>query len=201
MERLKDVLDPKRQGYMGATNIVNYLTNHDHNHVMADLGDRDIFDEAAFRRKKLGVALLMTAVGIPMIWMGEEFGEYKRKTIDPAKIDWTLLEHDLNKGLFEYYKGLIALRKGNHALYTNNIEFIHENEDAKVVAYTRWNEEGSRVVVVANFSDQFLGDYQISHFPMDGMWHEWTRNYDVEVNAGELLVNLGEYEAHVFVWQ
>jgi 1,4-alpha-glucan branching enzyme len=201
LERLKDVLDPKRQGYMGATNVVNYLTNHDHNHVMADLGDREIFDEAAFQRKKLGVALLMTAVGIPMIWMGEEFGEYKYKTIDPAKIDWTLLQHDLNKGLFEYYKGLIALRKGNHALYTNNIEFFYENEEDKVIAYTRWNDEGARVVVVANFSDQFLGDYQIPHFPADGTWHEWTRSYDVEVSAGELVVNLGEYEAHVFVWQ
>jgi 1,4-alpha-glucan branching enzyme len=201
LERLKDVLDPRRQGYLGATNVVNYLTNHDHNHVMADLGDRDIFDEAAFRRKKLGVALLLTAVGIPMIWMGEEFGEYKYKTIDPNKIDWTLLSHDLNKGLFEYYKGLISLRKENSALYTNNIEFFYEHPDAKVFAYTRWNDEGSRVVVVANFSDQFLGDYAIPNFPANGKWHEWTSNYDVESSEDTLVINLGEYEAQVFVWQ
>jgi 1,4-alpha-glucan branching enzyme len=201
LEQLKDVLDPKRRGYMGATNVVNYLTNHDHNHVMADLGDRDIFDEAAFRRKKLGVALLMTAVGIPMLWMGEEFGEYKYKTIDPNKIDWTLLGHELNQGLFQYYKGLIALRKNNHALYTNNIEFFHENPDAKVLAYTRWNAEGSQVVVVANFSDQFLGGYQVADFPMDGTWHEWTSNYDVEVSDRTLTIDIGEFEAQVFVWQ
>lgn len=200
LERLKDVLDPSRQGYMGATNVVNYLTNHDHNHVMADLGDQEIFDEAAFRRKKLGVALLLTAVGIPLIWMGEEFGEYKYKTIDPAKIDWTLLQHDLNKGLFEYYKGLIALRKTNPALYTNNIEFFYEDPDAKVFAYTRWNDEGSRVVVVVNFSDQYLADYEVTNFPADGNWHEWTSNYDVEVNNGTLTINIGEYEAQVFVW-
>jgi len=28
----------------GYPNIVNYLTNHDHNHLMVELGDREIFD-------------------------------------------------------------------------------------------------------------------------------------------------------------
>jgi len=40
---VKDVIDCKRQGFMGATNVVNYLTNHDHNHLMVELGDREIF--------------------------------------------------------------------------------------------------------------------------------------------------------------
>lgn len=201
LERLKDVLDAKRQGFLGATNVVNYLTNHDHNHVMAELGDRNIFDEEAFRRVRLGAVLLMTAMGVPLIWMGEEFGEYTHKTIDPSKIDWTLLNGDLNQGLFAYYKGLIALRKENHALYTENIEFFFEDADAKVLAYTRWNDEGSRVVVVVNFSDQFLGNYSIEHFPANGKWHEWTGSYDVESADDQLAIDIGPYEAKVFVWQ
>ena len=200
LEQLKDVLDCKRQGFLGATNVVNYLTNHDHNHLMAELGDRGILDEEAFRRARLGAALLMTAVGVPLIWMGEEFGEFKHKTQDQAKIDWTLLAGDLNKGLFEYYKGLIALRKEKHALYTENIEFFHENPDSKVLAYTRWNDEGSRVVVVANFSDQFLAGYEVSGLPENGTWHEWTGDYDVEVGDHRLMTDLGGYEAKVFVW-
>jgi len=56
--------------FMGTTNIVNYLTNHDHNHLMVELGDREIFDAEAFKRIKLGAVLLSTAVGVP-IWMGE----------------------------------------------------------------------------------------------------------------------------------
>ncbi|MFB2896803.1 alpha-amylase family glycosyl hydrolase [Aerosakkonemataceae cyanobacterium BLCC-F50] len=200
LERLKDALDGKRQGFMGATNVVNYLTNHDHNHVMAELADREIFDEAAFQRRKLGAVLVMTAVGIPMLWMGEEFGEYKYKTIEPAKIEWSLLGNDLNKNLFHYMKGLIHLRKNNHALYTENIDFFYENADDKVLAYCRWNDEGSRVVVVANFSDNFLGGYQIPNFPATGTWHEWTYDYDVEVGEEGLITDLGEYEAKVFVW-
>jgi len=200
LERLKDVIDCKRQGFLGATNVVNYLTNHDHNHVMSELGDREIFDEAAFTRVKLGAAILLTAVGVPLIWMGEEFGEYKPKTPDSAKIDWTLLGNEHNRGLFEYYKGLINLRKGNHALYTENIEFFHENPEAKVLAYTRWNDEGSRVVVVANFSENFLGGYQVSGCPA-GKWHEWTSDYDLESGDEGLMTDLGAYEAKVFVWQ
>jgi 1,4-alpha-glucan branching enzyme len=201
LDRLKDVLDCKRQGFMGATNVVNYLTNHDHNHVMAELGDRKILGEDAFRRARLGVVLLMTAIGVPLIWMGEEFGEYKYKTTDQAKIEWPLLAGELNQGLFSFYRGLISLRKENHALYTENIDFFHENPEAKVLGYTRWNDEGSRIVVIANFSDRFLADYEISEFPIDGTWHEWTGDYDIEAQNNTLMTDLGEYEAKVFVWK
>ena len=201
LEKLKDVLDCKRQGFLGATNVVNYLSNHDHDRVMVELGNHNVFDEAAFKRAKLEVVLVMTAVGIPLIWMGDEFGEYKPKTIESAKIDWSLLGNDLNRGLFEYYKGLIGLRKNNHALYTANIDFFHEDHESKVLAYTRWNEEGSRVVVVANLSDNYLAGYQVPHFPENGIWHEWTGNYDVEAGDNNILIDLPEYEAKVFVWQ
>ena len=201
LENLKDIIDCKRQGYMGSTNVINYLTNHDHNHVMAELGDHSILDEAAFKRAKLGTAIVMTAVGVPLLWMGEEFGEYKYKTIEQAKIDWTLLGNEMNSGLFQYYKGLIHLRKENDALYTENIEFFHEDPELKVLAYTRWNDEGSRVVVVINFSDKYLGGYSVPNFPAKGTWHEWTGNYNIESGDDNILIDLPEYEAKVLVWQ
>lgn len=201
LERLKEVIDGKRQGFLGATNVVNYLSNHDRDRVFSELGDRGILDEPAFKRAKLGIVLLMTAVGVPLIWMGEEFGEYKAKTIEQAKIDWTLLGNDMNKGLWEYYKGLIHLRKNNQALYTENIDFFHEDPDSKVFAYTRWNDEGSRVVVVANLSENYLAGYSVPHFPANGTWHEWTGNYDVESGDDNIMIDLPEYEAKVFVWQ
>ncbi|NJR21446.1 MAG: alpha-amylase [Richelia sp. CSU_2_1] len=201
IERLKEVIDCKRQGFLGATNVVNYVSNHDHDRVMTELGNRGILDEAAFKRAKLGAVLLMTAVGVPLIWMGEEFGEYKGKTIEQAKIDWTVLANDSNKNLWEYYKGLIHLRKNNQALYTENIDFFHEDPDSQVFAYTRWNDEGSRVVVVANLSENYLAGYSVPHFPANGTWHEWTGDYDVESGDDNIMIDLPEYEAKVFVWQ
>jgi 1,4-alpha-glucan branching enzyme len=200
LERLKDAVDCKRQGFMGATNVVNYLSNHDHNHVMADLADHGIFDEGAFKRAKLGAAILFTAVGVPLVWMGQEFGEYKYKSVDPSKIEWPLMKNDLNSSLFDYYRGLTHLRKSNHALYTENVEFFHENEEAQVLAYTRWNGEGSRVVVVANFSDNYLAGYTVPNFPENGTWHEWTGDYDVEAGDHQIMIDLPEWEAKVFVW-
>ncbi len=68
-----------------------------------------------------------------------------------------------------------------------------------MLAYVRWNEEGSRVVVVVNFSDNFLGGYQVPNFPEAGTWHEWTGDYHVEAGEDGLMIDIGEYEAKVFV--
>lgn len=204
LERLKEILDPRRQGYVAPTNVINYLATHDREHIFRELGDRGIFGEAAFGRAKLAAVLLMTAMGVPMLWMGEEFGEHKRKsekTTQPKKIAWPLLERELNRDLFEYYKTLIALRKRNPALQGENIEFFYENPEVKILAYARWHNEDSRVVVVANFSDNYLTSYTIPNFPANGTWHEWTGNYDVEARDGSLTIDLPEYTAKVLVWQ
>lgn len=200
LEKLKEVLDPKQQGYATATNVVNYLATHDRQRVMRELGDRGIFDAAAFQRAKLGAALLITAMGVPMLWMGEEFGEHKRKSetvTQPKKIAWPLLSRDLNQDLFEFYKHLIALRKQSIALQSDNIEFFHENPDSKVLAYVRWHGEDERVVVVVNFSDQHLTGYRVPNFPATGIWRELMGN-DVEVTESGLVLDLPESAAKVF---
>ena len=197
LEGFKEVIDPRQQGYTGTTNVINYIACHDHKYILAELGDRDIFGKVAFERAKLGAVLLLTAVGVPLVWMGNEFGEYNPE--EESKINWSLLENEKNQGLFDYYRGLIALRKENHALHSDNIEFFYEDEESKVLAYIRWNDEGSRVVVVINFSDNFLQDYAIAHFPQSGTWHEWTNNYDVEAAEDKLVIDLGEHEAKVLI--
>jgi 1,4-alpha-glucan branching enzyme len=204
LEKLKEVLDPRRQGYESTTNVINYLATHDREHLFRELGDCGIFDEAAFGRAKLAAVVLMTAMGVPMLWMGEEFGEHKRKSekvTQPKKIAWPLLERDLNRDLFEYYKKLITLRKQNPALQSDKIEFFHENPEAKVLAYMRGNDEGSRVVVVANFSEKFLKGYHVPNFPEAGTWHDWMGNDDVEAGEKGIRIDIGRYEAKVLVWE
>ncbi|ACK72642.1 alpha amylase catalytic region [Gloeothece citriformis PCC 7424] len=200
LEDLKKAIDCKLDGYMGVTNVINYLSNHDKERLMISLGERNIFDDAAFKKAKLGAVLVMTAIGLPMIWMGEEFGNSQNKQMEhPSEIDWSLLNNERNLGLLEYYKGLIQLRKNNPAFFTENVDFFHENSETKVFVYGRWNDEGSRVVVVANFSENYLAGYVVPEFPADGTWHEWTRDYDVEVKDRQLMIDLAEYEAQVFI--
>ena len=113
--------------------------------MLVELGkERCIFDEEAFRRIRLGVVIQMTSIGIPMIWMGEEIGEYKEKPPDVAKIDWTLIDdrednsNQLNKNLLAFYRGVVLLRRRNKAFFQTNLLFIHEDHNAKVLAYQRW---------------------------------------------------------------
>lgn len=199
IEVVQELVDAKRAGYLGAVNAITYLSNHDHDHLMVKLANHGIFDTAAFKRARLGAVLVMTAMGVPLIWMGEEFGSHKKKTLDASKIDWTLLENDRNRDLLEYYKGLIDLRKNNHALRTENVEFFHIDTDNNVLAYIRWNDHGSRAAIVVNASGNYLADYRVENFPHDGTWHEWTNDYDLDVNNGVLVTDLPEYEAKVLV--
>ena len=199
IETVKELIDAKRTGYMGTVNVINYLTNHDHDHLMVQLANHQVFDEAAFKRSMLGAALLITAMGVPLIWMGEEFGAYKEKTLDAVKIDWTLLNNDRNRDLLSDYQGLIRLRREIDALRTENVQFFHENPNDQVLAFIRWNDAGSRVVVVVNYSDNYLSDYEIRDFPHDGTWHEWMNDYDVEVQDGVWMTDLPGYEAKVLV--
>ncbi|MEJ1931552.1 alpha-amylase family glycosyl hydrolase, partial [Nostoc sp. NIES-2111] len=201
LEQLKPALDPKQQGYATATNVINYIATHDRQRLMRELGDRGIFDEDAFRRAKLAAIILMTAVGVPMLWMGEEFGEYQRKSEDvtqPKKINWSLLNNDQNQNLLDYYKKLIALRKHTPALQSDNIEFFHENTAAKILAYVRWNDRGSRVVVVINFSANNLSHYQIPHFPTADTWRDFFTNDEITITDG-LVIDIPSYGAKVFV--
>ena len=202
LEKLKEALDAKRQGYTGTTSVVNYLASHDRDHLMAELASRQIISPASFKRAKLGAVLLMTAIGVPMLWMGEEFGEYTRQTPNQKnKLEWPLLKQDLNRDLLEYYKGLIGLRKQTPALHTENIDFFHENPDSRVLAYVRWNDQGSRVVVVANFSDKYLAGYRVPQFPVNGTWYVFPDNHEVEAVEDALTIELAEYEAKVLVFQ
>lgn len=203
MGELKKALDPTYQDYpKGLDKAVIYLCNHDQKRLILDLGNHGILDDAAFGRAKLGAVLLMTAVGVPLIWMGEEFGESTDINMNEKsqQLNWSLLENDRNRSLLDFYKGLILLRKNNPALKTDHIDFFHENPDDQTFAYMRWNEEGTRIIVVANFSDQAFFGYEIPDIPENGTWHEWTRDYDIQVENNQLRIDIGGYEAQIFVW-
>ncbi|MFN6534858.1 MAG: alpha-amylase family glycosyl hydrolase [Nostoc sp. EkiNYC01] len=204
LKQLKEILDPRKQGYASAVNVINYLATHDRQRLLRELGDTGIFDTEAFKRAKLAAVLLMTAMGIPMLWMGEEFGEYQQKSesvTQPQKIAWSLLKSDRNHDLFNCYKKLIALRQQNLALQSDNIEFLYENANDRVLAYRRWDQQNSHIVVVVNFSTLNLTRYEIPNFPIAEYWRDWLGNYEVETQEDVLVTDLPSYTAKIFVYQ
>lgn len=201
LEKLKEALDAKRQGHPeGSDKVINYVTSHDKNRLIADLKKNNIPTDTAFKQAKLSAVLAMTAVGVPLIWMGEEFGFATESTPnEPQMLNWSLLKQPANRDLFEHYKALISLRKEMPALQSSNIEFFHEDSDRKVIAYKRWTENSPTVVVIVNLSDQSIENYSVPNFPSDGIWCEATKHFDTEVQNQQLVIDLDAYDAQVFV--
>jgi 1,4-alpha-glucan branching enzyme len=195
------VMDGRHDGFGGPYNTIHYLTNHDQERTLYLLGAAaGIFEDAAFRRAKLGVTLLMTAPGVPMIWMGEEFGQATDKSIDPRPLQWDLLNHERNQGLFHHYRHLIGLRKANPALYSDTFEPVLNSPGRELIGYKRWTNAGNVVVVAANLTPYYAGPFEIRGAGLeDGTWHETIFNYDVQVTGGVLSDTLGESEAKVYV--
>jgi pullulanase len=120
---------------------------------------------ARLRRIKLGFVCLMTAVGIPMILAGDEFGDQHDlfdargnvthqggKQVDP--VNYSRFDDPDRRDLFEYVRRLVHLRTSHRALSVNDTRFMHADFDAgKRVLVWKRGEDGDPVVVVANFSD------------------------------------------------
>lgn len=195
------VMDGSRDGFKAPIHTVHYLNNHDEPRIMWQLGDvAKIFDDAAFRRNKLAAALLLTAPGIPMLWMGQEFGQASPRSEQRQPLNWSLLENDRNRNLLAYHAHLIQIRKTNPALRSNCYEVVADLPDRGIIAFKRWNDQGNVVVVVANLKDQPTGQFEIRIENMEGSkWHEAIFNYDIQLQGENLIDTLGESEVKVYI--
>ncbi|MBU5614687.1 alpha-amylase family glycosyl hydrolase [Geomonas azotofigens] len=126
----------------------------------------------AQKRSTLAAALVFTAPGIPMLFQGQEFleGEWFRDTVP---LDWD--QRDEFRGIVRLYRDLIHLRL-NRAGFTRGLcgqftQVHHLNEEAKVIAFHRWDQGGAGddVVVVANFFREPHEGYVVG-FPAEGIW-------------------------------
>ncbi|CAF3991233.1 unnamed protein product, partial [Rotaria sp. Silwood1] len=86
------------------------------------------------------------------------------------------------------------------AFFTTNLNFIHEDDNTKVLVYQRWADSGERVVVIANLSENFLAQYHVPNMPANGWWHEWTFDYNVKVENNEVHLDIAEHEAKILVY-
>ncbi len=199
LDNIARTLNPRQEGYQSSYNVINYIDNHDQDRILWQLGQVGILDDPAFRRVKMGASLLLTAPGIPLIWMGQELGESHQKTLERQPIDWSLLQNQRNTDLERFYCSLIALRKDAPALRSDTVEVFHVDRDRAILAFKRWTDEGNIVVTVANLKDQYAGDIEIGNWPGDGSWHEYTDNYDIDVQGGVLHDKLAESEVKIYV--
>jgi 1,4-alpha-glucan branching enzyme len=196
-------LDPTKNGYASGNHCLNYIVSHDHDKLMTQLAEKgNMFDDVAFARARLGLGLLATIPGIPMIWMGQEFGQAAEKSLDPRPLDWSLLQNERNAGLHAYVRNLFRLRAETAALQSDNFELCLKDPERRVFAFKRWTDDGNVVLVLANLRHEPAGELDVAECGLeDGLWRERTFGYDRTVEGGSLRDTLGPSEVKVFVKQ
>ena len=139
-------------------------------------------------RSRFATGLLMTAPGIPQLFMGQEFLEDKQWNWDPTDSSHLIWWYGLNSGTdtamvnhLRFTQDLIRLRWKQPALRGDNVNPFHVDDQNRVIAFHRWLEgTGRDVIVVATLAESTWYDYAIG-FPYAGGWLE-VFNSDVYDN-------------------
>ncbi len=163
-------------------------------------------------RTRVAMGLLLTAPGIPQIFMGQEFLEDKQWCPDPRTPDhliwWGGLAEAAGGGAvgqavdqamanhLKFTQDAVALRMRLPGLRGEGLNVFYTSDADRVIAYQRWVEgSGQDVVVVATLSETTWWGYRVG-FPSAGRWTE-VFNSDVYDNWVNPMVagNAGGVEA------
>jgi len=138
-------------------------------------------------RSRFATGILLTAPGIPQLFMGQEFLEEKQWDTPPDSpnlLGWNGLERGADPAMVNHLRftqDLIRLRWNQPALRGDSVNPFHVHDGNRVIAFHRWVEGvGQDVVVVATLAESTWWSYAIG-FPFAGRWTE-VFNSDVYDN-------------------
>lgn len=167
---------------------INYVSAHDNLTLWdkIEASCKEASKEEKIKMQKLANAIVLTSQGVPFIHAGAEFARTKygdensyKSSDEINKLDWKRKSEF--KEVFEYYKGLIELRKKHPAFrmttaaeISRNLSFM-EMPVANMVGYTLKNhaayDEWEEIVVLFNGNEEM----QKVELPTD--------NWEVVVNG------------------
>lgn len=173
---------------VSAARMYNCLENHDlvldadgdhrHPRVPALADPENSRSWYACSRSRVATGLLLTAPGVPMFFMGQEFLENKLWSDDPNRADhfiaWEGLENpDRTMADFHRFsRDLIWLRRTQPALRAGSVNAYHVDPSNRVLAFHRWIPGGGRdLVVVTSLAESTANGYGLG-FPLPGRWTE-----------------------------
>lgn len=131
-------------------------------------------------RARVATGMLLTAPGVPMLFMGQEFLEDKLWSDNPNRSElfiwWDGLEsQDRHMSDFRRFtRDLLWLRRRHPALRSEPINVFHINEFDRVLAFHRWVPDvGRDIVVVFSLRESTFYDHgYVLGFPAPGHWFE-----------------------------
>jgi len=143
IEQLKAALKNEPEGYHPDALIFRFLNNNDtRTRFIATHGEP---------LTRVATALLLTLPGIPCIYTADEFGQWFLPYSDGAPISF----RERYRGLHDYHKKLIALRKETPSLHSRFWQIVEAEPAAQVLGYVRFLEKGKQpALVLLNFSEE-----------------------------------------------
>lgn len=181
------------------TQAISYVSCHDDMCLVDRLRSSipNISEEQRMKLDKLAQTIVFTSQGVPFMFCGEEIYRDKKGVHNSFAspdsinaIDWSLKTK--HKDIFDYYKGLIALRKAHPAFRMGKTEEIQNKllflptKDEHVVAYTLNNHAGGdkaeQIIVVFNANDK-----EIMQDTDSGTYHVLCRDGRIDINGQETI--------------
>ncbi len=143
IESLKNVLLNRPDGYHPDALIFRFLNNN-------DTGTRFIQTHGE-PLTRVATALLLTLPGIPCIYTADEAGQWFRPYFDVTPVSF----RERYRGLRDYHKKLIALRKEIPSLHSRFWQLLEAEPVSQVLAYVRFLQGNELpVLVLLNFSEE-----------------------------------------------
>jgi 1,4-alpha-glucan branching enzyme len=200
---VRKIIDCRNLGFRDGSEAVNYVGSHDVEGFRNERLFNFLQNNGVHRteeRIKLAFVCLLSAVGIPMIFAGDEFADQHDLSVShPPKqqdaVNFERREEPFRRRIFDYVTKLVKFRTSYDALAVNDTDFIHVDfSNGKRVLCWRRGQAGSdqQVVVVANFSDFMTAhalsgnaEYRVSNWPntpRGKKWREITQERDVHTD-------------------
>ena len=194
-------------GFPDAWRAVQYVESHDEVYRERGLriprlavGNTDPRTWHAVSRSRVATGLVLTAPGIPMLFMGQEFYEDKQWADDTRfhaglLIFWDGLQSDRTMQEFlRFTTDLVWVRRRHPALRGEGVATLAMDNSSRVLVFQRWVEGGGRdVVVVASLNETTHYNYQVP-MPGPGHWFEVFNsdaydNPNPDGNGGSIQAN------------
>lgn len=128
---------------------LRFSDNHDERRAVSRLGERGALAAAA---------LNFTLDGIPLLYNGQEIGDTSESgapaLFERLPIFWGMAER--RPDVRPFFHDLIALRAASPALRRGAVEWLDNDDPARVLSYLR-RSEGQELLVALNFSNRPFG--------------------------------------------
>ncbi len=169
-------------GLTHAWQAVTCIENHDIVKFQRDFRIPTLADGSDHRswyavsRSHFGMGMLLTAPGIPQLFMGQEFLEDKQWDVlptGPNLLEWDRLDsHEPSATQFlQFTKDLIQLRWNHPALRGENVAAYVKRDNDRVIAFHRWLDSGDDMIIVGTLAEKTWFNYALG-FPAAGRWNE-----------------------------